>query len=231
MSLSHQGDEVTEFREGTGAEPIPGGGWDVKKQTDIGLFGGSFNPPHLAHVLVAAWALASGEVEQVWVIPTGGHPFGKRLAPFADRLQMCRLAFACFGERVRLLEIEGESRVHYSVETVRELSRRHPEARWRWIMGSDTLADAPQWREFAELMRLAPPLIIPRRGHTEPAPAGGFDLALPDIASTYLRRRLAEGQTSGLEQVVPRPVLNWILEKGLYRTEEDGGASPGMNKE
>ncbi|MCL5270174.1 MAG: nicotinate (nicotinamide) nucleotide adenylyltransferase, partial [bacterium] len=58
--------------ESTDAPPAPA----------VGLFGGRFNPPHMAHVLVAAWALAGGEVGAVWVIPSGGHPFGKPLAPF-----------------------------------------------------------------------------------------------------------------------------------------------------
>lgn len=185
-------------------------------QSRIGLFGGSFNPPHMAHVMVVAWALASGELDEVWVIPTGGHPFGKQLAPFADRLEMCRRAFACFGERVRLSEIEREPTVHYSIDTLRELRRLYPAHQWRWIMGSDTLADAAHWREFDELLRLAPPFLVPRRDHLADAPAAQ-EFALPDISSTMLRRRLTERALEGLENLMPRPVLEWILEKGLYR--------------
>lgn len=188
----------------------------------IGLFGGSFNPPHLAHVLVAAWALAGGAVDQVWVMPSGGHPFGKKLAPFDERAELCRLAFACFGERVRLEEIEREPVVHYSIDTLHELRRRHPGRAWRWVMGSDTLEDAAHWKRFDELTRLAPPLVIPRRDHLASAPHPATDFALPDISSTLLRGRLARRQLAGLEDLIPAPVLARILERGLYTNAECG---------
>jgi nicotinate-nucleotide adenylyltransferase len=150
-----------------------------------GLLGGSFNPPHIAHVLVAAWALASGEVGEVWVFPSGGHPFGKELAPFDDRMEMCRRAFACFGPRARVLDLErpasGAPRVHYSIDTLRALAAAHPDRRWRWIMGSDTLAEADRWREFDALTRLAPPLVVPRAGHERPtSPVQGRSGLRPD---------------------------------------------------
>lgn len=188
--------------------------------TTIGLFGGSFNPPHMAHVMVTAWALAGGTVDQVWVIPSGGHPFGKKLAPFEERMELCRLAFACFGERIGLEDIEREPVIHYSIDTLQELRRRHPGLAWRWIMGSDTLEDAAHWREFDELMRLAPPLVVPRRDHLPPALRQAADFALPDISSTLLRGMLERRELAGLEDLIPRPVLERILERELYTSAE-----------
>ena len=192
-----------------------------KESPQIGLFGGSFDPPHIAHVLVVGWVLSLGEVDEVWVIPSGGHPFGKPLAPFADRLEMCRRAFACYGERVRLLAIEKEPRTHYTIQTLRTLTGLHPDCRWRWIMGSDTLDDAPKWREFDEVMRLAPPLVIPRRGYRPrggQAPGGGpvGDFTLPDVSSTLIRRKLREGRLEDLTGLLPRAVLEWIHDHSLY---------------
>lgn len=195
----------------------------------VGVYGGSFNPPHMAHVLVVAWALATGEVDAVWIIPTGGHPFGKDLAPFLDRMEMCRRAFGCFGERVCLLEIEAEPRRHYSIETLRRLAAEHPTHSWRWIMGSDTLADAPRWREFEALMRLAPPLTVPRAGHRPLAlpPEGGGSgqapdwperFALPDLSSTQVREMIARGQDPSELGLVARGVMDWIRSTGLYGT-------------
>lgn len=182
----------------------------------IGLFGGSFNPPHVAHVLAAAWVLAGGQVDRIWVIPSGGHPFGKELAPFAERLKLCRLAFACFGRRVRLLDIERGPGVHYSIDTLQNLQALYPGRRWRWVMGSDTLEDAAHWKQWEDLTRLAPPLIVPRRDHLPPAPVFPGDFALPDVSSTLIRRLLAEGRLEGLENLVPRPVLERIRQRGLY---------------
>lgn len=187
----------------------------MSPDSPIGLLGGSFNPPHLAHVMVAAWALAGGEVGEVWVMPTGGHPFGKQLLPFDERLELCRLAFQCFGERVRIIDVEREPVTHYSIDTLRRLQSLHPGRRWRWIMGSDTLADARQWKQFDELMRQAPPLLVPRAGHLPPEQAAA-EFALPDISSTLLRRLLAGRRLEGIENLIPRPVLARILERGLY---------------
>lgn len=194
---------------------------DGQTQT-IGLYGGSFNPPHLAHVLVAAWALAEGGLDRLWVIPTGGHPFGKPLAPFEDRLEMCRRAFVIFGPRVEVVEIEREERVHYSVETLERLMREHPAFRWRWVMGSDALAEADQWRRFDDLARLAPLMIIPRQGHLTGPAAAQYDFALPDLSSTWLRGRLAQGAFGKLTGLVPGSVLEWIQLRGLYRDQTPG---------
>src|SRR5262245_52962833 len=74
----------------------------------IGLFGGSFNPPHVAHQLVALYVLETQPVDAVWIAPTFRHAFGKELASFADRVAMCRLAMAPLGERVVISEAEAE---------------------------------------------------------------------------------------------------------------------------
>lgn len=185
----------------------------------VALYGGSFNPPHIAHVLVASWALGLGEIDEVWVIPTGDHPFGKQLADFDDRLEMCRRAFGCFGSRVRLLEIERGPGPHYSHETVAKLHAKYPGYRWRWLMGSDTLRDAPKWRNFAELEQLAPPLWIPRAGYPLPEDEAGSpkpDFMLPNLSSTLVREQLAAGRHDALEGFVPIPVLHYITQRGLY---------------
>jgi nicotinic acid mononucleotide adenylyltransferase len=92
-------------------------------------------------------------------------------------------------------------------------------------MGSDTLADAPQWKDFAEIERLAPPLIIPRAGHGPGAgPAGAF--ALPDVSSTVIRERLAESvNTAELKQVIPGSVLEYIVRRRLFQANPQPGDS------
>lgn len=182
----------------------------------VGIFGGSFNPPHMAHILVVAWALGSGEVDEVWAIPTGGHPFGKKLAAFDDRMEMTRRALACFGEKVRVLDIEREPRVHYSIETMRDLARQYPQNRWRWVMGSDTLLDASRWLEYDRLMEMAPPLVVPRSG-CAPGEISPASFALPNLSSTLIRERIAKGGSEELAGLIPAEILDYIRTHALYQ--------------
>jgi nicotinate-nucleotide adenylyltransferase len=221
--------------------PAPNGLRLTETFKTIALFGGSFDPPHVAHVLMAGWALAAGGVDEVWAFPTGGHPFGKDSAPFEDRIEMCRRAFACYGERARVLDIEREPRVHYSIDTLRKLAAEHPNLRWRWLIGSDAYAERGAWKEADELFRLAPPLVVNRIEDAAPAsrirpigpirplaseePATSPAFALPDISSTMLRKILKRGDgrrrsDSALRDLVPRAVLDYIRERGLYRSGE-----------
>jgi nicotinate-nucleotide adenylyltransferase len=192
----------------------------VARET-VGLFGGSFNPPHLGHVLSIAYLLSAELVERVVAVPVFAHALGKSLAPFAERVQMARLAFEWL-PRVEVSEIEaGLGTPSRTLETVRALAARHPDWQLRLIVGSDILAELPQWYAFAEVERLAPPLVLPRPGAPDPAQPGGAARLLPDISSTEVRARLADwasGKSDGaeLERLVPRAVLARIRAQGLY---------------
>ena len=112
------------------------------------------------------------------------------------------------------MDIEKETRVHYSIDTVRELDKQAPGMAWRWVMGSDTLEEAPKWKEWEALMKLAPPLVIPRAGHGAKNEQEKF--ALPGISSTWIRDRVANGKVKELKSIVPGGVLEYIFEKKLY---------------
>jgi nicotinate-nucleotide adenylyltransferase len=186
----------------------------------IGLFGGSFNPPHLAHQLVALYMLESQPIDELWFIPTFRHPFGKELAPFADRVEMCRLAMAPLGARVTISELEAELAARpgfvssRTLDLVEELEARHPGARFRLVLGSDILGETDKWYRWDELARRAPPLVVGRAGHL---PAGGSatDLVMPEVSSTEVRRRLASGEP--VDNLLPREVVRYIGRRGLYR--------------
>jgi nicotinate-nucleotide adenylyltransferase len=183
---------------------------------EVAIFGGSFNPPHVAHVLAVAAVLSTSPVNRVIVVPTFQHPFAKALAPYDDRVEMCRLAMAWLpGVEISRLEQElgGESR---TLRTVQHLKEKHPEWRLRLVMGADILTEAPKWYRFDEVCRLAPPLVLGRAGVSHPdAPAP----LLPEVSSTEVRDRLAKGDYEGLALVVPRAVLAFIRERGLYRAQ------------
>lgn len=197
----------------------------------IGIYGGAFDPPHVGHVLVGCWALATGTIDALWIVPTGGHPFGKRMAPFADRAEMCRLAFAPLGERAVVHETERGPGPHYSIETLARLREAHPGLRWRWVMGTDTLETADKWRAWDRLQVEAPPLLIPRAGHQAEAAWAAMNLdaneaaaraaiAVPDVSSTDVRRHMTRGARPA-KLLVPGPVLDYTEQRGLYR--EDAG--------
>lgn len=179
----------------------------------LAVFGGSFNPPHLAHQMAALAALESGAVDVVWMIPTFQHAFAKELAPFADRVEMCERLAAPLGARVVVSRIEaelgGESR---TLVTLERLAALLPEARLRLLIGADILAETASWHRWDRVIELAPPLVFGRAGHPESA---GCDLVLPDISSTEIRRRLAAGEDVG--GLLPEAVRTYIVGRGLYR--------------
>ncbi|HVP15128.1 MAG TPA: nicotinate-nucleotide adenylyltransferase, partial [Terriglobales bacterium] len=122
----------------------------------IGIFGGTFDPPHFGHLLLAAWARERLRLERVLFVPTGTPPHkARRLTSAARRLAMVRLAVR--GEpafRVSDLETSRHG-PSFTLDTLRRVKARHPEARLYLLMGEDSLADFPTWHEPAEIARLA----------------------------------------------------------------------------
>jgi nicotinate-nucleotide adenylyltransferase len=185
----------------------------------VAIFGGSFNPPHIAHQMVCLYVLETQDVERVVVVPCFRHPFDKKLAPFADRLDMCRAAAAPFGDRVVVSPIEqdlgGDS--SRTLLTVQALAKTMPGASFRLIVGSDLLPEREKWWRWEDLAALAPPLVVGRAGHPVPsefAPMGGPAVLLPSISSTLVRSRIRSRES--VSAYVPRSVAALIAEKGLY---------------
>ncbi|MGF1465722.1 MAG: nicotinate (nicotinamide) nucleotide adenylyltransferase [Sandaracinaceae bacterium] len=182
--------------------------------TTWAVFGGSFDPPHVGHVLAAAYVLSTAPVERVLCIPTFQHAFGKRSAPFPHRRRMCELAFGPLrGVEVSDLEarLGGAS---YTVRTLRELAARHPAVGLRLVVGADLVPEVPSWREGDRLPGLAPLLVVGRAGHGSP---GDGRPLMPEVSSTEVRQRLEAG--AEVEGLVPRSVTRYILRHGLYRGE------------
>jgi nicotinate-nucleotide adenylyltransferase len=188
----------------------------------VAVFGGSFNPPHVGHLLAAALVLATREVDLVLVVPTYMHPFAKPLAPYDDRVSMCTLAMGWL-PRVEVSRVEeelgGESR---TLRTLEHLQKAHADWSMRLVMGSDTFAESSKWFRFDVVQKLAPPIVLGRSGPTAGSPSA---VLLPAISSTDVRARVAAGAWAELEELVPRSVLAHIRERGLYRAESPGCAS------
>lgn len=183
----------------------------------IAFFGGAFDPPHMSHVLAALWALETGEVDRVFVIPSGQHPFGKQPgAGFGDRMELCRLAFHRLGDAVEVLDIEGRREgITYTIDTLRDLAQQRPGATWRLLVGSDNIEASRKWRAWDEIVRIAPPLVVPRM--TASAQAGAPETDLTALSSTWIRERL-RARAHIPTGLVPHRVLDYIHTHGLYLT-------------
>lgn len=190
----------------------------------LAVLGGSFDPPHVAHVLVAAWARASAGAAHVHVVPAYAHPFGKRSAPFPDRVAMCELAFAGL-DFVTVDPIEAELAREgerlYTIEVLRTLAERHPQFALRLVIGADILADVHRWHRWDEIERLAPPLVVGRGGYPLP-PECPF--AMPAISSTEIRARLARGAPT--DALLSPAVRAHALFRHLYVDADSSAPSP-----
>jgi nicotinate-nucleotide adenylyltransferase len=190
----------------------------------VALFGGSFNPPHVGHLLAAAYVRAVAPVDVVLLMPAFLHPFGKKLAPFEDRLALC----AALASQLSGVEVtDVESRVAdggRTIRTVEYLRSEYPHDRYSLVVGADIVSEWHRWFEFERLATLARPIVIGRMGYTPTAPTTGplagalflWDVPMPAVSSTDVRNRLAKG--SPVEHLVPRAVLHEVRARGLYGT-------------
>ena len=189
----------------------------------IGLFGGSFDPVHNAHVALAEVAMAQLQLDSVRWIPAG-NPWQKpnQLAAAEHRAAMVTLAIAHEARFVLdrcELHRDGPS---YTLDTVRELKAAHPSAHFFLIIGQDQYTSFHTWRGWQELLQVVTLAVAGRPGaspevNTEVRKQGHDAVALPmmGISSTEIRRRIASGQD--IADLVPAPVASYIARHSLYQ--------------
>ncbi len=188
----------------------------------IGLFGGSFDPVHCGHLLVAQAALEELGLDGIVFIPAAQSPFKAGCMPTAPsvRLRLLRLALVGRPEfQVEPLELERGG-ISYTIDTVEHLTRLHPGAELHWLIGADHVATLPLWREAARLATLVEFVVIPRPGVDKVEPPSGFRFhwlhGWPlGVSSSLIRERAALGQA--LNQMVPEAVAAAILSEKLYQ--------------
>lgn len=178
---------------------------------NVGFFGGSFNPPHVSHVLAVSYVLATQPVDRVLVVPCFDHPLGKELAPFAHRRAMCERAFAHLRD-VEVSSVEQEmGETSRTLYTLQALKAAHPDWSLRLVIGADILHETDRWFGWPDIVKLAPPIVLGRLGHVHPdAPLP----VVPQVSSTEVRDHLARGLD--VDHVVPRGVSAYAREHHLY---------------
>ena len=199
----------------------------------IGIFGGSFDPVHFGHLLLAEWAREQAALDEVWLMPAflAPHKTGGPRTSGEQRVKMLEIATADNPAlKVSRLELEREG-ISYTADTLREIHRTHRNDQLFLLMGADSLADLPNWREPEAICSLATPLVARRFGSGELdfsvlyklaspvvlAAAEKMQLLMPvvDFSSTELRRRVQAGES--LRYQTPVEVIKYITSHGLYR--------------
>lgn len=187
----------------------------------IGVFGGTFDPPHVGHLIVASDACVALSLDRLILVPSADPPHkqGRVSASAAQRLEMVRAAVR--GDprlEVDDLELrrEGSS---YTVDTLREMRARHRGAELFFLVGVDQMRELASWREPHEVARLARLAVLTREGETpepdSPFPHTVVPVTRIDLSATDIRRRLKEGVS--VRYLVPEGVRGMIEELGLYR--------------
>lgn len=161
----------------------------------VAIYGGSFNPPHVAHAMVASSIRWTGRAEQVWLVPVFRHAFeglhSKSLAAFEARLSWCEAFAADVGPFVRVCDVERELPTpSYTIATLRHLAAVHPEHQLRLVVGADVLPQLPKWRDWSAIEAEFSPIVVGRAGFPAVPDAPTF----PDVSSTEVRARLEAGR-------------------------------------
>jgi nicotinate-nucleotide adenylyltransferase len=169
-------------------------------------------------VLAVAYVLATTDVDEIVVVPCFRHPFAKDLAPFEHRFAMCERAMGWL-PRTRVSRVEEElGSESFTLRTILHLRERNPGASFRLVVGADVLLEAPRWKEFDKVKEIAPLIVLGRSGV---AMQGAMPAILPDVSSTAIRNAIREGRRKDVSHLVPRDVLVYMDEQGLYRGRSD----------
>lgn len=138
----------------------------VEKGMAVGLFGGSFNPPHAGHALVAEIALRRLALDQLWWTVTPGNPLksGNELAPLAERLKLSEQVAQ--NPRIKVTAFEAAHHVRYTADTLALVRARNPGVDFVWVMGADGLRDFHRWQRWRKIAMTFPIAVIDRPGST-----------------------------------------------------------------
>lgn len=196
----------------------------------IGILGGTFDPPHIGHLILAQYTMESLQLDEVLFVPVGAHPFKQDTTrtPAVHRIAMVQRAIADNADfRLSQVDVERPG-PHYSADTVRIIGHQHPQADLYFLMGGDNLRDFPTWTHARELIERAK-LAVMRRSdenvsadmHEDSLPGLAHRVEIVDtpllsiwLSSTHIVERLQQGLS--VRYLVPDSVLEYITEQQLY---------------
>lgn len=195
------------------------GPWPSMVKRRVAIYGGSFDPPHLGHVMVVTHLLLNDpEINHVLVVPCFQHK-DKKLTHYDFRLKMTEAAFGWL-PRTEVSDIERSlGGVSLTVNTVQHLSKVHPDWEFRLVMGADLMDYAPTWEGWDIISSLAPPILVGRAG-ISPVREGDPTPISPIVSSTIVRNALQRRSYEDAERYLPRAVIDIIRENDLYADKD-----------
>ena len=170
----------------------------------IGLFGGTFDPPHRAHLAVSLFAMKRLRLDRVWWLVTPGNPLKNATAPAALDQRLVAARALARHPRIDVTGIEARIGARYSYDTIRYLLSRCPQVHFVWIMGADNLASFHRWQNWRGIAALVPIAVVDRLGPS-------LD-AMGSVAGRALRHRIAERAAASLPRRRPPA---WVYLHGL----------------
>lgn len=184
----------------------------------IALFGGTFDPPHNGHEVVAQEMIARQIVDEVWFVPVNNHPFQKMVSSMEDRLAMLEMLIAGQDHfQIETYEL-SQSGPSYSFQTLTALSRHYPQHTFSWLIGSDNLEKFNQWHAYQELLNQFHVYVYPRYGFPS-APLLPGMIFLEDfpeirVSGTEIRQKLKNGES--IHDDVCLEIEKYISDHDLY---------------
>jgi nicotinate-nucleotide adenylyltransferase len=197
---------------------------------NIAILGGSFDPPHRGHAIVARRLLKLNNFDEVWFMPLFAHPFSKNLSHSSKRLEMTKL-LESGNIKVSDFEIRKKT-ISYTIDTLRFLSKNNSQNTFYWVIGTDQVDDFTKWKKWKEIINNFRLIIVPRAGFKKAEKelkniakqvVADKNIILLNkkifppiyISSTLVRRRIKEGKS--LKFLLPKKVEEYIIRNKLYR--------------
>jgi nicotinate-nucleotide adenylyltransferase len=180
------------------------------KIKDIAIFGGKFDPPHLAHRMTIDLAFERYGMDEVWLIPSFNHPFGFKTTSFEHRLEMCHILAELFQkDKVKVFETEREINSGFTIDVLKHFAKLYPEYNFHLFIGADNWKNKEKWKEFNELEQICKSIKVIGRGKDE------FDgSALPDISSTMIKEMIKNKES--VSHLLVKGVEEYIIKNSLY---------------
>lgn len=189
-----------------------------KPHKRVGIFGGTFNPPHYAHLVIAQHIQEELELDRIHFLPTAepSHTNGKTTIPADYRVDMVELAIEDNPNFCLDLTEVSRGGKSYTVETMRALTEANPDVEYYFIIGQDMVLDLPTWDGIDELMELVQFVAAKRPGYAGESPYPIIWVDVPELAlsSSLIRQRVSEGKS--IQYLTPPRVIDYIKTEGLY---------------